>query len=411
VNPQDIPDDAWELPIEVFRRKPDDSDVTLSEAPVGERKFAVEVYRPYGETDSMGQLVVYAPDLLPRQSESGWYVIPIYPISPFALNNRVPCDREDYSLDPVPDNVAALYQPPMGYGPLVEFTRLEELSLADLELLVQTVLVKRNLRSWDRRFAASALGISNRLRESDTGPWYYTTPDVRAEEAELKKLEPKPDPAEGRSLETIEPDADGLVRLPVEQGMALKTPVWEAVKDRAKNWGAVIKDQPSQPGGLGRDWLPRPRKGEPGRCRVSDLRPGQVLEFAADYQGRHGLVPTRWYGIVVSVSDSEIALRPAETAVAAFAAGKAMNAESTYALPWAEILGGWHAVTGEYKGRAMQGYLIEPLADTENVFKAVYVGRRADGTPKHENLGADLTSIEDAKARCEEHFRKSLEAL
>ncbi len=98
-------------------------------------------------------------------------------------------------------------------------------------------------------------------------------------------------------------------------GAVVSSPVYEEHR-RGKNWLAKIEADPLMPGGVYRHWLPYAR-GE-FRYMVNTLRPGDPVEFGADYVTTLGRKhPKRWYGVVRSVTGDSIEIENVGTAVTA----------------------------------------------------------------------------------------------
>lgn len=95
--------------------------------------------------------------------------------------------------------------------------------------------------------------------------------------------------------------ADDDLPLRVEDGALVSVPpdCWES-HSRGKNWLAIISSNPSQPGGLEREFQPK-AKGD-YYYLTSGLAAGQALEFGADYYSGSGRKSSRrWYGVVVAI--------------------------------------------------------------------------------------------------------------
>ena len=98
-----------------------------------------------------------------------------------------------------------------------------------------------------------------------------------------------------------------IVRLTVAGGALMEVPVWDESR-RAKNWAAVVGVDPAMPGGLSRRWLPKGR----GICFfvIEQVAVLDVIEFAGDRTAWSGnTVQNRWYGIVIGITQTELALR------------------------------------------------------------------------------------------------------
>lgn len=106
----------------------------------------------------------------------------------------------------------------------------------------------------------------------------------------------------------------------IEDGAMVEAPVYET-HQRGKNWMAIIEADPAAPGGLAREFVKRGR----GRYLyiVGPEVVGKAVEIAADYTSSGGKRhPKRWYGVVRSVTDSEITIEECETSAAAIAAAR-----------------------------------------------------------------------------------------
>lgn len=97
----------------------------------------------------------------------------------------------------------------------------------------------------------------------------------------------------------------------IEDGAMVEVPVYET-HSRGKNWMATIEADPSAPGGLAREFV------KTGRGRyyyiVDASLVGKAVEIAGDYiSGGGNRSHRRWYGVVRSVTDSEITIEQFET--------------------------------------------------------------------------------------------------
>lgn len=107
----------------------------------------------------------------------------------------------------------------------------------------------------------------------------------------------------------------------IEDGAMVEAPVYET-HPRGKNWMATIEADPAAPGGLARAFV------KSGRGRylyiVGPEVVGKAVEIAADYTSSGGKRhPKRWYGVVRSVTDSEIAIEHYATDAEAIKAARA----------------------------------------------------------------------------------------
>lgn len=101
----------------------------------------------------------------------------------------------------------------------------------------------------------------------------------------------------------------------------VEAPVYET-HQRGKNWMATIAADPAAPGGLAREFVKNGR----GRYYyiVDASLVGKAVEIAGDYTtGSGSRRRTRWYGVVRSISDTEIAIEQYETSAEAIKAARA----------------------------------------------------------------------------------------
>lgn len=93
-------------------------------------------------------------------------------------------------------------------------------------------------------------------------------------------------------------------RFKIESGALIEVPVYEN-HHRGKNWLAKIQKDPKSPGGLNREFM-ETAKGN-YYYFVEGLVVGDIIEFGADYYSAGGRKnPNRMYGIVKSLTDSEL---------------------------------------------------------------------------------------------------------
>lgn len=97
----------------------------------------------------------------------------------------------------------------------------------------------------------------------------------------------------------------------VENSALMAAPVWES-HQRGKNWMAVITTDPASPGGYARQFCAR---GKGAYYYIVDPSIiGKAVEFGADYYSGRGVRrPLRYYGVVLSLTDSEIRIRQHDT--------------------------------------------------------------------------------------------------
>jgi len=106
----------------------------------------------------------------------------------------------------------------------------------------------------------------------------------------------------------------------VELNAMLNAPVYEGHK-RGKNWMAAIQLDPAAPGGIGRNFYPS-AKGDYYYI-IKGLEINTPVEFGADYiSGGGNRTRRRWYGVVRTLTDSQIEIEQFPTARAAVEAGR-----------------------------------------------------------------------------------------
>lgn len=113
---------------------------------------------------------------------------------------------------------------------------------------------------------------------------------------------------------------------PIECGAMTDAPVYEGHK-RGRNWMAIISANPTAPGGLERQFVPRAH----GKYfyPIEGLAAGQAVEFGADYYSAGGRKhPSRWYGVIVRISADQIEIAPCESGDAALEMAAQMQAEA-----------------------------------------------------------------------------------
>ena len=97
----------------------------------------------------------------------------------------------------------------------------------------------------------------------------------------------------------------------IENGALIEVPAYE-YHSRGKNWLAVIKLDPSQPGGINRIFLEK-AKGD-YLYMVSNLSQYDPVEFGADYYSSGGKKhPARIYGVVMSINSQELTFEKCST--------------------------------------------------------------------------------------------------
>lgn len=103
------------------------------------------------------------------------------------------------------------------------------------------------------------------------------------------------------------------MELTVKNGALTEAPIYENHK-RGKNWMAVIEPDPTSPGGISRAFQQR-ANGE-YFYMLGNLEPGDAVEFGADYISSSGKrSSSRWYGVVISLSDNTVAIEKCENTV------------------------------------------------------------------------------------------------
>ncbi|MGB9848886.1 MAG: CRISPR-associated protein Csx16 [Moorellaceae bacterium] len=105
-----------------------------------------------------------------------------------------------------------------------------------------------------------------------------------------------------------------VFRMTIDNGACRNVPVYEFHK-RGRNWMAKISLDPAAPGGLKREFFSTAHGDYFYLIPEGALKPGDPVEFGADYYTGGGRkCSKRWYGVVVSVSDGEVEILRAETA-------------------------------------------------------------------------------------------------
>ncbi len=102
-----------------------------------------------------------------------------------------------------------------------------------------------------------------------------------------------------------------LVQLKVESHALIEAPVFES-HQRGRNWLARISVDPSSPGGMGREFLPRARGDF--LYTVEALELYDAVEFGADYYSQsNNVTRKRWHGVVMGISEGMITLEKCAT--------------------------------------------------------------------------------------------------
>lgn len=112
--------------------------------------------------------------------------------------------------------------------------------------------------------------------------------------------------------------------LVLNRGM-MAVPAW-CQHRRAKNWAAILKADPSLPGGFEREWFSYAR-GSAFYFIPPRLQVGDAVEFAADYvQGTGRVEPDRWYGVVTALAPDFVQLQKCQDAAHAAVRSAQMKA-------------------------------------------------------------------------------------
>ena len=133
------------------------------------------------------------------------------------------------------------------------------------------------------------------------------------------------------SLTTKKPDADGIIRLATGGGALLEAPIHEA-HYRGTNYLAIIEIGPTMPGGLARQFVDKGR----GECLylTEKLAVLDAVEFAADYTTSVGKRNReRFYGVIVSKTDTALEIQPFPTGVKAIVAATNARAKRDEGVP------------------------------------------------------------------------------
>jgi hypothetical protein len=116
----------------------------------------------------------------------------------------------------------------------------------------------------------------------------------------------------------------------VENGALLDAPVYETHK-RGKNWMAVIASDPGSLGGTRREFCKRGNGAY--YYIVTPELVGKAVEFGADYySGSGNKSARRYYGVVLSLTDTEMRIRKYNTGRAACKAAEAQAGPDRAAL-------------------------------------------------------------------------------
>jgi hypothetical protein len=103
-----------------------------------------------------------------------------------------------------------------------------------------------------------------------------------------------------------------IYMIPLQEGYVVEPPIWEDCFPVARNWLALIEENPSGPQGVTREFCDRGR----GRFKYSAmlLVEGDTVEFGADKMLRRDQrVRLRWYGEIVKATMTDLHVRYFET--------------------------------------------------------------------------------------------------
>lgn len=129
------------------------------------------------------------------------------------------------------------------------------------------------------------------------------------------KLKPLPKNLKTRKMDSAAPMPIEVQRYAIEGGALTTVPIWEDHR-RGRNWMAVLKPNPTAPGGWDRRFAEKAR-GDLFYI-MSDVFLGDILEFGADYYTGMGKKnPRRTFGVVTSISQVAMEMVPFPDAKAA----------------------------------------------------------------------------------------------
>lgn len=98
----------------------------------------------------------------------------------------------------------------------------------------------------------------------------------------------------------------------------IDVPIWES-HYRGRNWAAIIEVEPLLPGGVKRSWFNR-GSGISKYIVPEQLLVGHVVEFGADYiTGVGSRREDRFFGVVLSLTTTELILKPYDQLIDTFA--------------------------------------------------------------------------------------------
>jgi hypothetical protein len=113
----------------------------------------------------------------------------------------------------------------------------------------------------------------------------------------------------------------------VDMGAMTSSPVY-CNHSRGRNWLARVATDPTAPGGLARIFQ-KAARGNGHYYLVDGLGVGDAVEFGADYYSCRGFPDRRrWYGVVISISDTGLTIQHCTTAAAAIRRSTELRDES-----------------------------------------------------------------------------------
>lgn len=123
-----------------------------------------------------------------------------------------------------------------------------------------------------------------------------------------EKEKQSPSPAPDDAVELHAEGEVGVVQgFTIEEGALLQVPIYEP-HQFGKNWMAAIHRDPAAPNGLGRVFIERGH-GQYYYVLNPNVRPGQVIEFGADYEKATGSRRhNRWIGVVLARTEQQLVM-------------------------------------------------------------------------------------------------------
>jgi hypothetical protein len=139
-------------------------------------------------------------------------------------------------------------------------------------------------------------------------------PDTKA----TIKLKPLPKHVRQRKVDSLALTPTEMRIYQLEGGAMTEVPIYGDT-NKHKNWMAIVKPNPTAPGGLDRKFLKKARGDY--YYMVSDCFTGDVVEFAADYVAYTSgkVTQAREYAVVVEAKPDSISLLPFSDAKSAWA--------------------------------------------------------------------------------------------